>query len=210
MVKRIIFDVDNTLIDWKNEYNDTYKYTLDELGINYTEEDILELDKIVDTYDKDNEYFDKQKMVDYINDKYKIKLPNNFVDVWMKYLCNCYCDDDKKVIPTLEYLSKKYELAVLSNWFSYSQIERLKNIGIYNYFNELVFTEEIKNKPNKEAFIKACGSHQPSECIMIGDNYNVDILGAINAGLDAILLDKNNKSDYKNKIKDISELEELL
>ena len=79
----------------------------------------------------------------------------------MKYLCNCYSEEDKSIIPTLEYLSKKYELVILSNWFSYSQIERLKKIGMDKYFKEMYFTDEVKNKPNKEAFIKACGPYKP-------------------------------------------------
>ena len=210
MIKRIIFDVDNTLIMWKKEYNETYKYALDELGINYTDQDIDNLDKIVDTYDKNFDYFNKKDMINYINNNSIINLPDNFIDIWMKYLCNCYCEEDKKVIKVLDYLSNKYELVVLSNWFSYSQIERLKNLKIDNYFKELIFTEEVKNKPNKEAFIKACGNYNPSECVMIGDNLEVDIKGAIKAGLNAILYDKNNKYDYDNKIKDLEELEELL
>ena len=39
---------------------------------------------------------------------------------------------------------------------------------------------------------------------------NIDINGAINAGLQAILLDPKGMYEYKNKIKSINELEELL
>ena len=45
---------------------------------------------------------------------------------------------------------------------------------------------------------------------MIGDNYIVDIQGAISAGIKAILIDPKDKYDYDNKIKNINELEELL
>ena len=45
---------------------------------------------------------------------------------------------------------------------------------------------------------------------MVGDNYEIDIKGAENAGIKAILLDPKNKYEYKDKIKDINELEELL
>ena len=210
MVKRIIFDQDNTLMMWKDEYDESYKKALDELNISYSDSDINDLINIIDNYEKYYDMYNKKNMVNLINEKCRLKVPNNFVDVWMKYLCNCYSEDDKKNVDVLEYLSSKYELVVLSNWFRYSQVKRIENAGLDKYFIDMIFTDTVKNKPNKEAFIKACGSHQPSECIMIGDNYNVDILGAINAGLDAILLDKYNKSDYKNKIKDISELEELL
>ena len=210
MIKRIIFDQDNTLMIWKTEYDDTYKYALDELGVKYSKE---ELDKLIDTvnnYEKYYDVFDKKNMADLINDNCIIKVPSNFVDVWMKYLCNCYCEEDKSIIPTLEYLSKKYELVILSNWFSYSQIERLKKLGIDKYFTEMIFTDKVKNKPNKDTFIKACGSHKPEECIMVGDSMNIDINGAINAGLRGILLDPKGMYEYNDKIKSIKELEEIL
>ena len=210
MIKRVIFDQDNTLMIWKDEYIKSYFDALDELGIKYTDDEVKELEAITCEYEKYYDYFDKQDMVNLINEKCKIKVPNSFVDVWMKYLCDCYGDYDKDIIPTLEYLYKKYELVVLSNWFSYSQIERLKNIGIDKYFKEMYFTDTIKNKPNKEAFLEACGPYKPEECLMIGDSMNIDINGAINAGLQAILYDPKGMYEIKNRIKNIKELEELL
>ena len=210
MIKRIIFDQDNTLMMWRDEYDKTYSEALDELGIKYTQEELQSVIDITCSYEKYYDYFDKNSMAELIREKCNLDVPDTFADVWMKYLCNCYSEEDKEIIPTLEYLSKKYELVILSNWFSYSQIERLKNIGLDKYFKEMYFTDEVKNKPNKEAFIKACGPYEPSECLMIGDSMNIDINGAINAGLKAILYDPKGMYEYKNRIKNMKELEELL
>lgn len=210
MLKRIIFDQDNTLMPWRDKYDETYKYALDELGIKYDKKSLKELIDITCSYEKYYDFFNKQDMVDLINEKCEIKVPDNFVDIWLKYLCDCYDEDDKEIFPTLEYLSKKYELVVLSNWFAYSQIERLKKIGIDKYFTDMVFTDTVKNKPSKDAFMKACGPYKAEECLMIGDSMNVDINGAINAGLKAILLDPKGMYEYKDKIRNINELEELL
>lgn len=210
MIKRIIFDQDNTLVEWKDEYDKTYNYALDELGISYTDQDLKELIHAVDTYELSYDIFKKEYMIEQINKHTSLNVPENFMDVWEKYLCDCYSDTDKVIIPTLEYLSKKYELVVLSNWFTYNQVERLKSLGMDKYFTEIICTDTVKNKPNKEAFIKACGTHKPEECLMVGDSMNTDINGAINAGLEAILLDPKGMYEYKNKIKSIKELEELL
>lgn len=210
MIKRIIFDQDNTLMMWKSEYDKTYEQALDELGIKYTKKELKKLIDAVNNYEKYYDIFDKQSMADLINEKCIIKVPSYFADVWMKYLCNCVSDEDKSIIPTLDYLSKKYELVVLSNWFGFSQIERLKKVGIDKYFIDMIFTDKVKNKPNKEAFIKACGPNKPEECIMIGDSMTIDVNGAINAGLKAILIDPKGMYEYKDKIKNINELEELL
>ena len=195
---------------WYDKYDETYKYALDELGISYDEKSVKELIDVVCSYEGKFDYFNKKTMVDFINENCVIKVPDSFLDVWLNYLCDCYSEEDKKIIPTLDYLSKKYELVVLSNWFGYSQKERLKHIGMDKYFKDMVFTENTKMKPNKEAFLTACGPHKPEECLMIGDGIDIDINGAINAGLEAILFDPNDKYEYKNKIKDLKELEELL
>ncbi|MBQ3475113.1 MAG: HAD family hydrolase [Bacilli bacterium] len=210
MIKRIILDEDNTLIPWHNEYINSYGYALDELGIEHTDKDIYDIDDAVDKYEQYFNMYDRKKMNDFVNERVNIDLPDNFIDIAIKYLAKCYKEEDKSISKVLEYLSSKYELVVLSNWFRENQESRLKDLGLDKYFTDMVFTDEVLNKPNKEAFIKACADKSPDECIMVGDNFDVDIIGAVNAGIKAILIDPNDKYEYENKIKNINELEELL
>ena len=210
MIKRIIFDVDNTLLPWRDEYINAYDKALNELNITHTIEDILTIDKAESEYESHYNIYDRKLMNEFMNSRSNINLPDNFVDTYIKYLSFCYKEEDKIIIPTLEYLSSKYELVVLSNWFRENQEKRLKALDMNKYFVDSYYTDEVLNKPNKEAFIKACGPYKVDECIMIGDNYKIDIEGAINAGLRAILIDPNDKYEYKDKIKNIKELEEIL
>ena len=39
MIKRVIFDIDNTLIPWKEEYYNEINEVLDSLNIKHTQED---------------------------------------------------------------------------------------------------------------------------------------------------------------------------
>lgn len=57
MLKRIIFDVDNTLIQWKDEYYKKINKPFEELKISYTKEDLLNVVKAIDNYEKNYEYF---------------------------------------------------------------------------------------------------------------------------------------------------------
>ena len=43
MIKRVIFDIDNTLIPWKKEYDDEIYKALKEMKIEYTEEEVKKL-----------------------------------------------------------------------------------------------------------------------------------------------------------------------
>lgn len=199
-IKRLIFDIDDTLIDWKDEYWKSLNKTFEELKLKYSEIDIEKVKKAIDIYeDGRNETYNKEKMQNTIEDELGYKLPENFMDVWMKYLGKCVpekINDD--IFKTLEYLKNKYELVILSNWLEKSQMLRLKNAKLDKYFKEFYITEKIKMKPSKESFNKAKGDRKEIECVMIGDNLKTDIKGAINAGMQAI---------YLNKKKNINEIE---
>ena len=90
----------------------------------------------------------------------------------------------------LEYLvEKKYQLHLITNGFEKTQHSKLKHSGLDKYFIEVITSEGSNSlKPHKEifdyAFIKTGAG--PEESIMIGDTVEVDILGAVNAGIDQV------------------------
>jgi len=90
----------------------------------------------------------------------------------------------------LDYLlEKKYILHLITNGFEKTQHHKLKNAGLDNYFKEVITSEGSNSlKPHKEifeyAFLKA--GAEKRESIMIGDSVDVDIQGAINAGIDQV------------------------
>ena len=47
MIKRIIFDLDNTLMLWKDEYIFALKNVLDELQVKYDQKELLKFDSAV-------------------------------------------------------------------------------------------------------------------------------------------------------------------
>ena len=201
MIKRLIFDVDNTLIMWKDEY---YEYSLGntfkELGLNFDKSIIKPFDEAVDAYEDYYDIYDKEKLINFFNERLKMNFPDNFVDVWIKYLSDCTEKASKEIIDTLEYLKSKYDLVILSNWFTESQENRLKKMGIDKYFSKQIYTDKVKNKPNKEAFMEATKPYNIDECIMIGDSKEKDIKGAESIGMKAILIDDKTKVEDLRRI----------
>ena len=65
-------------------------------------------------------------------------------------------DDNQELIETIDQLSRKYELVLLSNYFEKSQRGRLEHIGIDKYFSEY-YGEKIC-KPDRQAYIDAIRS----------------------------------------------------
>ena len=205
MVKRIIFDLDNTLIMWKDAYLEALKKTIDYYKLNI---DYIELNNYIEQYENYYLNYDKEKMLLFLSKKINQKLSMDFLDMWL-YELGYMADYDKDISDTLEYLSKKYELVVLTNWFKDSQVERLKTAKIEKYFKEIYAGEEVI-KPSKESFLMAASDKKIDECIMIGDSLKIDVEGALEVGMKAILLDQNDEYNYEPKIKKIKDLKEIL
>ncbi|MDQ6756387.1 MAG: YjjG family noncanonical pyrimidine nucleotidase [Bacteroidota bacterium] len=96
----------------------------------------------------------------------------------------------------LEYLlAKKYTLHLITNGFEKTQWSKLNNSNLAKYFTHVI-TSEISNciKPSKEIFEYAMDKSGAliNESIMIGDNLDADIQGAINAGMDSIYVNHIN------------------
>lgn len=211
-MKKIIFDLDNTLIPWKEEYWNTINETFEYFNIKYSEEDILKFKEAIDNYENEYNTYQESTMQKILEDYLGFKLPYNFIEKWEEYLSLCAPDivsnDD---IETFDYLSNKYELVVLTNWFTEQQKARLEKAGIMKYFKTIIGTDIVKNKPHKESYTKACLPYNLDECIMIGDSVTCDYEGALKVGMKAILYDPNNKNKIEGlKISSMKELKDLL
>jgi putative hydrolase of the HAD superfamily len=102
----------------------------------------------------------------------------------------------------LQYLiDKGYQLHLITNGFEKTQHEKLKHCGLQIFFKEIITSESANSlKPQKEIFDYALNKAgaKPDESIMIGDTLDVDILGAMNAGMDQVHVNFNNaRQDIK-------------
>ena len=92
----------------------------------------------------------------------------------------------------LQYLlDKNYELHLITNGFEKVQHNKLKYSGLNVFFREVITSEGSNSlKPNKEIFEFAFQktNANPASSIMIGDTIDVDIQGAINAGIDQVFV----------------------
>jgi len=117
----------------------------------------------------------------------------------------------------LDYLTEKnYSIHLITNGFEKTQWSKLNNSALAKYFTHVITSETSNSmKPQKEIFEyalkKANGNIE--ECIMIGDNLNADIQGALDAGMDAIFVNHikaNHSIKPTHTVYHLKELESIL
>ena len=110
-----------------------------------------------------------------------------------------------KTDDTLIYLkSQGYRLAVISNGLTIKQWEKLVRLNIYPFFDEVITSEEVGfSKPSPKIYQEALRRMKgdPDKCVMIGNKFKEDALGAVNAGMSAILVNSNVTEREKIRIK---------
>lgn len=116
-------------------------------------------------------------------------------------------------IEILTYLKEKnYSLHLITNGFEKTQWNKLKNSGMNHFFSEVITSEASNSvKPDKEIFEYALlkANAEKKESIMIGDNLDADIQGAINAGMDNIFVNHINEIPRVTPTYTVTHLSEL-
>ena len=207
MIKRIIFDIDDTLISFPALFEDGYKKVIKKYNLYIEPKQLYEIIGEYETSGK-YKYYDKDKLLRLINERLNTNLDKNFVNDFFNMYNKLITPVTDDVKDTLKYLKDKYELVTLSNWFTNSQKERLKCAGIYKYFDEVYGTDIVPMKPLKESFLSVIGDNKIDECLIVGDNYDMDINVPYEIGMNVYYL-TNKESNYPS-IKKISDLKELL
>jgi putative hydrolase of the HAD superfamily len=114
-------------------------------------------------------------------------------------------------VEILDYLQPQYELHIITNGFKEVQHKKLESSGILKYFRTITTSEDVGvKKPHQKIFEVALSNAaaKVDESIMIGDNFEADILGAKNFGMQAILYNYY-KTEFSADHHQVMEMEEL-
>jgi putative hydrolase of the HAD superfamily len=94
--------------------------------------------------------------------------------------------------PALEFMASRFPLVSLSN--GNADLER---VGIARYFRAAVSAREFGiGKPDPRIFVAAAGAVdvRPEQVLHVGDDATLDVVGALNAGMQAVWL---NRGDHQ-------------
>lgn len=219
--KILLFDLDDTLLDFSANETDSLNKLFQQHGYTFSEE-------LFQIYDSVN----KQLWTDYengtivLNDVLNTRFSKTLsrlgetVDgtewesTYRKLLGNG-CQLIEGALEVCQRLSESHRLFIITNGVTQTQIKRLKQSGLYEYFEDIFTSQSIGfQKPSNEFFnyvIAHIKDFSIKESLIIGDSLNTDIKGGLQAGIDTCWINtKSQKSSSEiQSIYTITHLTEL-
>ena len=220
-INHIFFDLDHTLWDFETNSDIAFKTIFKQHNVNvslekflnyykpinqkywnlYSKDKVskedLRLGRLKDTFDKIN-FKVSHDLIDNLSVDYINVLPNS----------NLLFEGAHDI---LNHLFPNYELHIITNGFNEVQSKKMEKSDLTKYFKTIITSEDVGvKKPNPIIFEHALEQAKATsrESIMIGDNWEADIMGAKNAGFDVIYCNFNNES-VSESIKSVSNLIEI-
>ncbi|MDD5960624.1 MAG: TIGR02253 family HAD-type hydrolase [Methanobrevibacter wolinii] len=206
--KAVFFDIDDTLLDTssfaetarraainnivenglpieEDEAYDIFKEIIAEKGSNYDKHFNVLTKRVIGAEDP---YLIALGMTTYHNVKFSLLQPF------------------PRTIAILIYLKTKgYKLGAITNGLTIKQWEKLIRLNLHPFFDIVLTSEEVGyEKPHPEIFKEALRRMHCSadKSVMVGNKYETDIVGALNAGMAGILVNSELTFEQEQEIED--------
>ena len=224
-IKNVFFDLDHTLWDFEKNSALTFEKILKPLNIQ------IELSEFLHFYDDFNHKYWKlyrenrisqntlrqQRLIktfEAIDYSTTPDLINKLSEQYIENL-STFTHLFEGTISVLEYLKKKYTLHIISNGFEVVQHHKINNSNLSSYFQNVFTAEKVGyKKPHPIIFEKALELSKAiaAESVMIGDSLEADVLGAQNAGMEAIHFNSHHEAEHDHSpvIYNLEEIKRLL
>lgn len=214
MIKAIVFDLDETLIDRRKAFLKFCDYFIDTYGEQYpyqgTRENLIQAMVEIDA----NGYGGLENMLPRLEKRWKLPMSTEEFIRDRNQIFGKLSVPKPYLTEILEKLRTKYKLGMITNGFSSVQREKIATVGIENYFDDIIVSGEHPfAKPDPRIFQLSCSRLmvEPDEMIYVGDYYPNDIVGALSAKIKPIwITEETEELKYQFDGIKISKLIDLL
>lgn len=221
-IKHVFFDLDHTLWDFEKNSSLAFQKIFKEHQLDFNFDNFLtnyvpinlrywklyreeKVDKNTLRYGRLKEAFDAINV--FVEDEQINQLAIDYIDNLP--LFNHLFDGTEEL---LNYLKDKYELHIITNGFEEIQSLKMKQSGIHHYFKEIITSESVGvKKPNPLVFNHALerANALPANSVMIGDNLEADIMGALDCNFSVIHCNFMNTENVPKNIRSVNYLLEI-
>lgn len=205
MIKNVLFDLDDTILDFGKAERDALSRAFIEKGIEPTDELLSRYSVINEEHWKrlEREEISRDEVkygrFRHLFDEYGITAsPVETADLYEDFLSHGhYFIDGAEAL--LSSLFEKYRLYLVSNGTYSVQEGRLASSGIEKYFKGIFISEKVGCEKPKREFFDFCFSHIPNfskeETVIIGDSLTSDMRGGKNAGIKTVWFNRKGKTN---------------
>lgn len=198
-IEHVFFDLDHTLWDFEKNSRLTFQKILSDHRIDVNFNAFLheyipinlkywKLYREEKTSKEDLRYLRLKETFDSVGYSINNQLINQLSEDYIESLPN-YNHLFDGAIEILNYLHSKYQLHIITNGFDEVQTLKMKRSRIIHFFDKIITSDSIGlKKPNPLIFHYALEktNAKPENSIMIGDNLEADIQGALDCNFFAI------------------------
>ncbi|GGG69263.1 YjjG family noncanonical pyrimidine nucleotidase [Paenibacillus radicis (ex Gao et al. 2016)] len=193
--KLLLFDLDDTLLDFGAIETDSLNKLFEQHGYTCS-------DELLDIYHSVN----KQLWKEYENGKVglDVVLNSRFSETmlrwgevvdgvkWEKLYRELLGNSSQLLmegaLEVCQRLSASHRLFIITNGITQTQIKRLKQSGLYEFFEDIFDSQSIGYQKPSSTFFDYVGSHiqdfDRKEALIIGDSLYTDIKGGLHSGID--------------------------
>ena len=220
MYKYLLFDLDNTLLDFTKAEARALKSTFDKFNIPYNDTNVSLFRKFNLKYwslFEEGKISKERLLVKRFEDFFasinidKVN-PDEFNVYYLDQLTNGSEEIDDAYF-LLDNLNN-YDISIITNGVSLTQRKRISKSRLNKYFNHLYISDEIGyQKPKVEFFdyvVKDLNIKDKKEVLLIGDSLTSDISGGIQYGIDTVWFNPKKLDSLVKPTYIINNLKELL
>jgi putative hydrolase of the HAD superfamily len=219
--KHLFFDLDHTLWDFDKNSAFAFDAIFKERGFAISLQDFLniyiprnqhywKLYQVNQISHEELRYFRLKDVFDALKFEVSDAIIHQLSEDYINYLPE-YNHLFDGAIEILDYLKPNYKLHIITNGFASVQTKKLHNSKIGHYFDTITNSEMAgvkKPHPTIFDFALSLANALKEESLMIGDSYEADIIGAQEAGIEAIFFNEQN-IEVENQVLQIKHLLDL-
>lgn len=227
MYKHLFFDLDHTLWDFDRNSNESLSelyetFRLADLGIASSEAFNQHFITINRQLWSD---FDNNRLTHADIRQRRFRMVMDALGVTDYSVCDAMNEEYLRLLPrkahliestmeVLDHVRDRYQLHIITNGFDEIQALKMASSGLTDYFQHIITNQKADaKKPDRRIFEFALKVSDASleESLMIGDNYEADVLGALGMGMDVVYYNPANLPvDGQAPTYEIKHLKELI
>ena len=219
--KHLFFDLDHTLWDFDKNSAFAFETIFKERGFTISLPDFLniyiprnqhywKLYQVNQISHEELRYFRLKDVFDALQFDASDAIIHQISEDYINYLPE-YNHLFDGAIELLDYLKPNYKLHIITNGFASVQTKKITNSNIGHYFDTITNSEMAgvkKPHPTIFDFALSLANASKKESLMIGDSYEADIVGAQEAGIEAVFFNEQN-IEVENQVVQIKHLLDL-